>query len=137
MLTRRHQFTVLLILSAGFLLLFSASRLGVVGRAYMHAQYAPWTNPPPVAAEAVLTLQNTRITETTLPGIVPVTGFTIFDRLYVKNGTLFVVSSKPTAFPEKNRILARPLDTGHGHPLDPTPQVCYLSSIGPLSMLRN
>jgi hypothetical protein len=34
------------------------------------------------------------------------TGWTIFDRLYLWNGTLFVVSDTPTSFPERKWMIS-------------------------------
>lgn len=36
----------------------------------------------------------------------PITGWTIFDRLYMLNGTLYVVSDEPETIPELKRIIS-------------------------------
>ncbi|KAF8157138.1 hypothetical protein B0H34DRAFT_657522 [Crassisporium funariophilum] len=58
--------------------------------------------------------------ETTLPGGAPSSGFTIFDRLYVWNGTIYIVTSDPSAFPPAKLIISQPKDVGGGRNLDPT-----------------
>lgn len=55
-----------------------------------------------------------RITETTTPDGSPAPGFTIFDRLYLYNGTFYIVTSDPNSVPDKELILARPLRNGVG-----------------------
>ncbi|KAF8908539.1 hypothetical protein CPB84DRAFT_1674248 [Gymnopilus junonius] len=67
-------------------------------------------------------VQVTRITATTLPGGTPASGFTIFDRLYLRNGTFFMVTSDPSALPHLKFIISKPEDRGGGRNLDPTPR---------------
>lgn len=61
-------------------------------------------------------------TETTLPGHSATPGFVIFDRLYVRNRTLYAVTNSPEAFPSLVYILSQPKDR-NGENIDPTPQV--------------
>ncbi|KAF4616544.1 hypothetical protein D9613_008387 [Agrocybe pediades] len=123
MLTRRQQFTLFLIVTSFILLLYNTRGSEVIERAY-----SPWRSYPPSRLTGNFPLlqeksQQIPILETTLSGnLAPVTGFTMFDRLYVKNGTIFVVSSIPAVFPDPKLILARPLDVGHGDSVDPTPK---------------
>ncbi|KAG6811188.1 hypothetical protein H0H92_008628 [Tricholoma furcatifolium] len=58
--------------------------------------------------------------ETTIPGDQLVYGYSLLDRLYLRKGTLYIVTSTPSAFPERKHILSRPLDIGPGRDLDPT-----------------
>ncbi|KAG6910721.1 hypothetical protein DXG01_008252 [Tephrocybe rancida] len=58
--------------------------------------------------------------ETTIAGSELVYGFGLFDRLYLRSGTLYVVTSTPSNFPLKKHIIARPLNMGPGQDLDPT-----------------
>ncbi|KAG6863500.1 hypothetical protein C0991_005387, partial [Blastosporella zonata] len=63
--------------------------------------------------------------ETTIPRGELVYGFGLLDRLYLRNGTLYVVTSTPSNFPQKKHIIARPLDRGDGRDLNPTDRVCF------------
>ncbi|KAF9071833.1 hypothetical protein BDP27DRAFT_1321455 [Rhodocollybia butyracea] len=49
---------------------------------------------------------------TSIPHGAHVNGFTIFDNLYLRNGTFFAVSLDPSTFPPKEAILSAPLDLG-------------------------
>ncbi|KAF8970076.1 hypothetical protein BDZ97DRAFT_1652817 [Flammula alnicola] len=59
--------------------------------------------------------------EATLPGGALAAGFTIFDRLYVWNRTIYAVTSNPKSFPLLKYILAHPQNVGRNRNLDPTP----------------
>ncbi|GLB38988.1 putative protein of unknown function (DUF563) [Lyophyllum shimeji] len=65
------------------------------------------------------TYEDARLTtfETTIPGGELVNGFSLLDRLYLRKGTFYIVTSNTSAFPSKNNIIARPLDIGTGHDL--------------------
>ncbi|KAG6899714.1 hypothetical protein C0993_007641 [Termitomyces sp. T159_Od127] len=58
--------------------------------------------------------------ETTIPGGDLVYGFGLLDRLYLRKGTFYVVTSTPSAFPPREHIIARPLDMGPDRDLSPT-----------------
>lgn len=75
-------------------------------------------SPPPDLA-----LENTAITETTLPGGMLASGYTIFDRLYVRNGTIYVVTSNSSAFPPLKYVISLPEDMVNSKKLDPTDKV--------------
>lgn len=62
-------------------------------------------------------------TESTILGVAAVPGFTLFDRLYLRNGTFYVVSSDTTSLPPRRNILAPPVDVGKGHDMEPTDRV--------------
>ncbi|KAF8345461.1 hypothetical protein F5887DRAFT_1102569, partial [Amanita rubescens] len=47
-------------------------------------------------------------------------GFTVLDRLYMKNGTFFVVTSDSARFPPREYIISRPVDVGVGNDIAPT-----------------
>ncbi|KAF8345464.1 hypothetical protein F5887DRAFT_884888 [Amanita rubescens] len=47
-------------------------------------------------------------------------GFTVLDRLYMKNGTFFVVTSDSSRFPPREHIISRPVDVGVGNDIAPT-----------------
>ncbi|RDB18390.1 hypothetical protein Hypma_000336 [Hypsizygus marmoreus] len=59
------------------------------------------------------------VAETTMPAGTLVPGFALLDRLYLRNGTFFIVSNS-TAFPPRSDIISRPLDIGANHDLEPT-----------------
>ncbi|KAF8996225.1 hypothetical protein BDQ17DRAFT_1392068 [Cyathus striatus] len=49
-------------------------------------------------------------TETTIPGGAHVHGFTVFDHLYVRNGTFYVVTSDVSSFPPRKNLIGRPVE---------------------------
>ncbi|KAF8067951.1 hypothetical protein FPV67DRAFT_1669816 [Lyophyllum atratum] len=58
--------------------------------------------------------------ETTIPGGEVVNGYSLLDRLYLRKGTFYIVTSDVSTFPSRNNMIARPLDMGAGHDLEPT-----------------
>ncbi|KIY72239.1 hypothetical protein CYLTODRAFT_486459 [Cylindrobasidium torrendii FP15055 ss-10] len=57
--------------------------------------------------------------ETRIPGDAVAHGFTLFERLYLRGGTFFVVTSNTTAFPHREHILSRPVKLSeHNDPTD-------------------
>ncbi|KAG6835840.1 hypothetical protein H0H93_014055 [Arthromyces matolae] len=58
--------------------------------------------------------------ETTIPTDQFVYGFGIFDRIYLRKGTFYIVTSDPSRFPQRKSIIARPLDSGPDVDRDPT-----------------
>ncbi|KAG6879082.1 hypothetical protein C0992_005290 [Termitomyces sp. T32_za158] len=60
--------------------------------------------------------------ETTIPGNNLVYGFGLLDRLYLRKGTFYIVTSTPSAFPPREHIIARPLDMRPDQDLSPTDQ---------------
>ena len=53
--------------------------------------------------------------ETTLPGRKAVHGFTLLDRLYLRNGTFYIVTSNRSAFPPTREMTSPFLNMGTGH----------------------
>ncbi|KAF8641810.1 hypothetical protein AX16_009791 [Volvariella volvacea WC 439] len=51
-----------------------------------------------------------------------VPGFTMYERMYLLNGTFYIVTSDERKFPPKQHILSKPLEVGHGLDLTPTDQ---------------
>jgi hypothetical protein len=72
-------------------------------------------------SESTLTL-----VETTIPGDRLIHGFALLDRLYLRNGTFFVVTANRTLFPPKRHMIGRPLDVGGVYDLEPTDEVSFL-----------
>jgi hypothetical protein len=65
--------------------------------------------------------------ESTILGVTSIPGFTLFDRLYLRNGTFYVVSSDGFNLPPKRNILAPPVNVGQGYDMEPTDQVSNLA----------
>ncbi|KAF9256391.1 hypothetical protein L218DRAFT_217394 [Marasmius fiardii PR-910] len=61
-----------------------------------------------------------RLRQTTIPKNVSTNGFTIFDNLYLRNGTLFIVTDKRDSFPQLPHILSKPERMEPGAFLSPT-----------------
>ncbi|TFK41786.1 hypothetical protein BDQ12DRAFT_663800 [Crucibulum laeve] len=58
--------------------------------------------------------------ETTIPGGAHVHGFTVMDKLYLRNGTFFVLTSDVMSWPPRVNLLSHPVDLGQGDKLLPT-----------------
>ena len=129
MLTRKRKIIVTGLITGSALLLFSSSPhiIDYVTNASMKAPYSPWASEVDSKGEEAFTLpdlsKNAAITETTLPGGSPAPGFTIFNRLYVWNGTIYAVTSNPRDFPQLRYILSKPKDQKGGSNLEPTSRV--------------
>ena len=63
------------------------------------------------------------ITETSLATTAHTPGFTIFDQLFLRNKTFYVVTSSPETFPPISYIISQPSDKKAGLNIDPTGQV--------------
>ncbi|KIM38055.1 hypothetical protein M413DRAFT_448087 [Hebeloma cylindrosporum] len=126
MLARRQKIIIALITGSAFLLFFSSSPqlIDHVANVSMKVPYSPWAGRVDCKGEGAFHLQDhsktEAITETTLPGGAPAPGFTIFDRLYIWNGTMFAVTSNPRAFPQIRYILSQPKEQREGNNLEPT-----------------
>lgn len=70
--------------------------------------------------------------ETTLPGDTA-NGFTVFDRLYLRKGTFFIVTSNASDFPPLRDMIAPGMDIDAGHDLEPTPKVRRPGLVGLMS----
>lgn len=125
MLARKHKIIVALI--TGSLLLFFSSSPQIIDHVSMKVPYPPWADRVDSKGEEAFTppdlSKSAAITETTLPGGAPAPGFTIFDRLYVWNGTIYAVTSDPRAFPQLRYILSQPKHRKEGNNLEPTSRV--------------
>ena len=131
MWTRRRQGVIALICLSAFLYLLAVLPTDLRGhikeygptrwRQDSDANSKPPPPPPPPLPEN--SPPDTSISETTLPGAEHVPGFTIFDRLYVWNGTLYAVTLNPKAFPDLRTVISQPKDRLNGVNIDPTPQV--------------
>jgi len=75
-------------------------------------------DPPPSTSTQV---------ETSVPGSEVVTGFTLLDRLYLRNGTFFIVTANQSVFPPKRNMIAPGMDMGAGHDTEPTDKVLSYS----------
>lgn len=63
------------------------------------------------------------IAETNLSTTGHTPGFTIFDHIYLRNKTFYVVTSSPDAFPPLSYIISQPKDKKPGLNIDPTGEV--------------
>jgi hypothetical protein len=54
------------------------------------------------------------LVETSISGSEHVTGFSLFDRLYLRNGTFFIVTGNISAFPQRSNMIAPANDLGVG-----------------------
>lgn len=61
--------------------------------------------------------------QTTSPGNSLVHGFVLLDRLYLRNGTFFIVTANNSLFPPKNHMISPLMDIGAGHNMEPTDRV--------------
>lgn len=58
--------------------------------------------------------------ETTHPGQTQVFGFTILDQLYLCNGTLYIVTTNTTKFPDRRAMISRAIPPDSGLSEEPT-----------------
>jgi protein O-GlcNAc transferase len=126
MLARRHKIIVGLITGSALLLFFSPSPQ-IIDHVANVSMTAPYSGKVDSKGEDAFTppdlSKSAAIMETTLPGGAPAPGFTIFDRLYVWNGTIYAVTSNPRAFPQLRYIISQPKDQVEGNDLEPTSRV--------------
>jgi hypothetical protein len=66
-------------------------------------------------AELQLNLSTSTQVETSIPGSELVIGFTLLDRLYLRNGTFFIVTANLSAFPPRSNMIAPAMDLGSGN----------------------
>jgi len=69
--------------------------------------------------------------ETVIPGGAHAPGFTVFDRLYLRAGTFYVVTADPSSWPPRRFLMAKPFEMGSGQASEPTDEVS-----GALPVLR-
>jgi len=69
------------------------------------------------------------ITETTL--LLSPSGFTVYDNLYLRNGTIYAVTSEPNraSYPPLKHIIAKGISTDWGLNLDPTDEEMQIISL--------
>ncbi|PPQ76079.1 hypothetical protein CVT26_004600 [Gymnopilus dilepis] len=123
MWTKKHQLMLGLILFLAVIYLFT-SNAHTVERTPRITSDSPAREPANSneLSKSPRPIHVAEIAETTLPIGTPASGFTIFDRLYVRNGTLYVVASDSSSLPHLKFIISKPEDRGGGRNLDPTPQ---------------
>lgn len=63
--------------------------------------------------------------ETSIPKGAHVHGFTVFDNLYLRGGTFYVLTSDVDAFPPRRNLIAKPLESGRGNDHEPSDNVRY------------
>ncbi|KAF8150528.1 hypothetical protein K438DRAFT_1865559, partial [Mycena galopus ATCC 62051] len=68
---------------------------------------------------------------TTIPSGTHVPGFTLLDRLYLRNGTFYVVTLDRASFPPRENLLSRPVENVGGHWVDTEPTDEQLRFIAP------
>lgn len=61
--------------------------------------------------------------ETTIPGKELVHGFTLLDRLYLRDGTFYIIASNVSEFPPRRNMISPLMDIDAGHELEPTDKV--------------
>ena len=61
--------------------------------------------------------------ETMIPGGAHAPDFTVFDRLYLRAGTFYVVTADQSSWPPKRYLIAKPSEKGTGQDLEPTDEV--------------
>ena len=137
MLTRSLRSFVVGLITGSLLLPFFSSSWHIFDHASnvsMKIPFSRWANQVDGDGEKGFTppdlSKSVAITETTLPAGAPAPGFTIFDRLYVWNGTIYAVTSDPTTFPQLRYILSQPKNQGEGQNLEPTSRVsCWILAV--------
>lgn len=86
---------------------------------------SPWLSPPDsgytTTPDFTIPLQDVPLQETRIPGNAVAHGFTVFDSLYLRGGTFYVVTKDRASFPELRHILSHPVDLGKGD--EPTDKV--------------
>lgn len=76
----------------------------------------------PSNSDLYTTITNTTA-ETMIPGGAHAPGFTVFDRLYLRAGTFYVVTADPSSWPPRRYLIAKPLKKETGQDLEPTDEV--------------
>jgi len=93
------------------------------GRYQLHEDYIPRPHADlPSYHHFDTTIANTTA-ETVIPGGAHAPGFTVFDRLYLRAGTFYVVTADPSSWPPRRFLIAKPFEIGTGQDLEPTDEV--------------
>lgn len=124
-LTRRQLVSATL--AVGFIyLLFSSTPRAKQSASSLSASSWSWSKPSSPNSNVLSeTKPDTRITETILPPGTHASGFTIYERLYVWNGTFYVVTRDKNAHPDLKHVLSKGMDRGTTENIDPTDKVCF------------
>ncbi|KAE9403549.1 hypothetical protein BT96DRAFT_990210 [Gymnopus androsaceus JB14] len=121
--SRRYQ-AIPLVFFAGFVFLVTFYPYPLARTTFLLASslQSECYSPIPIASEHNNANANAALSykSTTIPDGAHANGFTIFDNLYLRNGTLFVVTANVEAFPAKEAILSAPLDMAAGRENLPT-----------------
>ncbi|CAA7268594.1 unnamed protein product [Cyclocybe aegerita] len=121
MWTRRHLVFVVIVFASSLYLLSSNQHVEQVS-ANLRGLTKHKSSPPSPFDVLETANHDTRISETTLPLGAPAPGFTIFDRLYVRNGTFFAVTQRPEQYPDLIYVLSQGKNKGGPDNIDPTPR---------------
>jgi hypothetical protein len=82
----------------------------------------------PLKQQALPASTSTHV-ETKILGSELVPGFSLLDRLYLRNGTFFIVTANRSMFPPERNIVAPGVDIGVGHSIEPTDKVSICSDL--------
>jgi hypothetical protein len=63
---------------------------------------------------------------TSIPSGAHIHGFTVLDNIYLRNGTLYVVTPDQASLPPRDRLLSRPVERGPGVDIEPTDEASAL-----------
>ena len=77
----------------------------------------------PQRSQATQQRPSTVSTTTTIPGNAHVHGFTVLDDIYLRNGTLYILTSNFSSFPPRRNLISLPQDLGRDEDMEPTDDV--------------
>jgi hypothetical protein len=95
----------------------------ITRKATLDSSYKRGTRPLQPSKHQVLSASTSTQIETRILGSELVPGFSLLDRLYLRNGTFFIVTANRSTFPPKRNIIAPGVDIGVGHSSEPTDKV--------------
>jgi len=127
----RRQLTLLVVAIAAVLLMLSTTPQAKERASSLSAaSYTPWSwsssskSSSSSPTDALTTTgPDAHITETVLPLGAHASGFTMYERLYAWNGTLYVVTKDKSKHPDLLHVLSQGKDRGTGENIDPTDKV--------------
>lgn len=126
----RRQLTLLVVAVAAVLLMLSTTPQAKERASSLSAaSYTPWSwsssksSSFPPSDALTTTGPDAHITETVLPLDMHASGFTMYERLYVWNGTIYVVTKDKSKHPDLLHVLSKGKDKGTGENIDPTDKV--------------
>lgn len=111
----RHGKQAFLVIACAFAVLVVYHTVTVFGQLQRDALTS-------VPLPADLALASSGLNYTTIPGGAHSSGFTVFDELFLRNGTLYVHTTEPSSFPPRKAIISRPFRRGENKKADPTDQ---------------